>query len=382
MRLGRLRQPTEPPSDHLAHAFGDAEASIVPRYFQRSPSWKNTPVSPRWRITSPMKNGLPSVSRRICVRERHQGFVERVAGHRLDQSFHRRVVEAMQRHALHCGLASEIRQYRCQRMRARQIRIAIRPDHQEPHRLRPSRNHVLQEQQLRCSGPVEIVQDQNDRLLPATPSPAGPPPPRGERNRSVSASATFGAGTSAMRRASSGTSRASSPRWLAHVRGEHSSGASRRSTSGPRRSAGRQPHVLVAAPEQHHVPPTPCRRAASVASRVLPIPGSPAMSTTWRCPSCAFAHATASASASALRPNIAKAERAPITRRQRQPTSAGGSHSTAQETTGSGSPFAATGPIGLNLWPPRPRAVSRTRSAVRICPPFGRGAEPRRFDHR
>ena len=45
---------------------GMPSSVIAPRYVHRPPSWKSAPDSLRWRITSPMKNGFPSVSRRMA----------------------------------------------------------------------------------------------------------------------------------------------------------------------------------------------------------------------------------------------------------------------------------------------------------------------------
>ncbi len=70
-----------------------------------------------------------------------------------------------------------------------------------------------------------------------------------------------------------------------------------------------------------------------------------------------------------LRPNIANGDRLPRRGGSGTPASTSGSHATAQATTGSGRPLSASGPMGAKVWPPRPRARTRTMSATRICPP-------------
>ena len=49
-------------------------------------------------------------------------------------------------------------------MRARQLAVAVRPQHQHPHRL-VRRGHVTQQLQARLVGPLQVIQHQHDRLV-------------------------------------------------------------------------------------------------------------------------------------------------------------------------------------------------------------------------
>ncbi len=163
---------------------GMPSCAIGPRYVQRPPSSKSAPDSPRWRITSPMKKGFPSVSRRTACASAISALVELVTGDRGHQGLDRRVVQALERDALDAGLAPEIRQHRRERMGAREIGVAVRPDHEEPHRLGRA-DEMLQEQQLRCARPTGGRRGRARAAGRGTRRRGDPSPPRrGESARS------------------------------------------------------------------------------------------------------------------------------------------------------------------------------------------------------
>ena len=60
--------------------------------------------------------------------ERDAGLGQLVTGGGGDESDHRRLVEPVQREALHAGLAAEVGEHRGQRMRAREIGVAVGAD--------------------------------------------------------------------------------------------------------------------------------------------------------------------------------------------------------------------------------------------------------------
>ena len=101
----------------------------------RSASWEIAPVSDRWRSTSLTKNGLPSVSRYTACGESHRGVVERVTGGGFHERDHAGVVEPRQLDARDAVLAMQRSQRLEEGMRARQLTVAVGPQHQHPHRL-------------------------------------------------------------------------------------------------------------------------------------------------------------------------------------------------------------------------------------------------------
>ena len=58
-------------------------------------------------------------------------------------------------------------------MRARQLAVAIGPEHEHAHRL-VGRDHVTQQLQAGLVGPLQVVEHEHDRLMLATPSTNSP----------------------------------------------------------------------------------------------------------------------------------------------------------------------------------------------------------------
>ncbi len=125
-------------------------------------------------------------------------------------------------------------------------------------------------------------------------------------------------------------------------------------------------------PKRTSAPSPWARWANSEASRVLPMPGSPAMSTHDVVPAWSDRfHGVVSASSAprdpgrGTHPPARRADGGSARRRRRSraptPISTVG--------TGSGSPLSSRSPMGVKVWPPRPRASASTTLVARICPP-------------
>ena len=195
-----------------------------PRYVQRPPSWKSAPDSLRWRITSPMKKGFPSVSRRMAWASATQRSSSSWRGDRGHQRLDRRVVEAVQRHALDAALPPEIGQHGvsgCVRERSVSRYVPMTRSRIGS----AERTRCFKQQQLRRAGPVEVVEDEHDRAAPATRRRAGPSPPRRAGSARSRPRPPAAPGRSGTRCASSGTRRASSPRGRATCAASTRSGA-------------------------------------------------------------------------------------------------------------------------------------------------------------
>ena len=233
-------------------------------------------------------------------------------------------------------------------MCAREVAVPVRPDHEQPQRLGGA-DHMLQEQQLRRASPLQVVEDEHDRALPRR----GREQPRHRLEQEES----FGLGLRHLRRGHVRNPRGQ----LGHeagelaamgrdVSGQDLGGRVRHVVSkGLDEGPERKPHVFVAAAEEHD--PALGMRAARGLGRQPGLADARLARQQHDLPLAirAFAHASASVSASALRPNIANGDRLPSRGGSGIPAAAIGSHATAQVVTGSGRPFKATGPIGLKV---------------------------------
>ncbi len=72
-------------------------------------------------------------------------------------------VEAVQVESLDPGLAAEVGERVRERMAAIEVRVAIRAEHQQPHRRRRTQE-VAEQHERRLVGPVDVVEHQHDRL--------------------------------------------------------------------------------------------------------------------------------------------------------------------------------------------------------------------------
>jgi hypothetical protein len=87
-----------------------------------------------------------------------------VAGRGRHQCHHPRLVEAVQGEALHVCLPAQVRENRCERVGACQVGVAIGAEDEQAER--HGRAHqVLQQQQLGRSGPLQVVEHENDGLV-------------------------------------------------------------------------------------------------------------------------------------------------------------------------------------------------------------------------
>ena len=116
--------------------------------------------STRWRSTSSAKNGLPSVSACEHAHEALGCLVLRARGDHAAPSS--AGIEAAQQHPLDARLAPQVSQQLGERMRAREIGLAVGAEQEQRRRPRRARE-MAQQDQRRLVGPVQIVeQDQHE----------------------------------------------------------------------------------------------------------------------------------------------------------------------------------------------------------------------------
>ena len=98
------------------------------------------------------------------VGEPHRGVVECVTGGSLHERDHTDVVESGQPDTRHALLSMQRSQCFEERMRVRQLTIAIGPQHQHAHRLL-RRDHMTQQLQACLVRPLQVVEHHDDRLF-------------------------------------------------------------------------------------------------------------------------------------------------------------------------------------------------------------------------
>ena len=98
------------------------------------------------------------------VGETHGGVVEGVPGGGLHERHDAGVVEPGQLDARDAVLSTQRGERLEQRVGARQLAVAVGPEHEHPHRL-VGRDHVAQQLQARLVGPLQVVEHEHDRLL-------------------------------------------------------------------------------------------------------------------------------------------------------------------------------------------------------------------------
>ena len=96
--------------------------------------------------------------------ERTPVLIELVPGRSFHQREHILGVKAGELDSLHALLAVKVGQQRRQRMIAREIGVTVGPHHHHRHR-GARRDDVAQQRQRRRIGPVQVIEDQQQRLL-------------------------------------------------------------------------------------------------------------------------------------------------------------------------------------------------------------------------
>ena len=272
----RLAQPRQPPPRHLAHALGHAR--LVQRDARRRGGRR---ASARWCTTSSMKNGLPSVS--PCSSSTNAGVDGRPPSAATSAP-----VSSASRPAsvdpLEHAVAAQAGEQRGERL-APLVRARRR---EEQHALGRRRAHEVPEQlERRAVGPVQVVEhdeqrrvardldeQRRDRVEQAQPLRRRTPCRAACRPRRPTGAPNSGSSDPELRRA-----RAEPRRPAARATRRRPSRAASARTAGrapapPRRSGRRARRRRRRA----RAPPS------SAASRVLPIPASPASTTSPRPP--------------------------------------------------------------------------------------------------
>ena len=99
--------------------------------------------------------------------ERHPGVVELVAGGGLQEGHHVGVVEALEHEGRHPGrFAEQCPERLGQRVRGRELGVAVGADHQQPGGGRVG-HHVAEQLEAGLVGPVQVVEEHHDRVLGA-----------------------------------------------------------------------------------------------------------------------------------------------------------------------------------------------------------------------
>ena len=159
----RLAEPPEPPADHVAHALRQAHV-LDPR-----PTRPLHPVAAEEALVDEVaddlldEEGVPLglAADRAGERLRHLLAAE-CHEHRLDVV----LGQTPQENALDGAFLPERRQHRGQRMPGRHFDVAVRGDHQQARRGQLAGEEAEQEQRRRV-GPVEVVEDEDERPRPS-----------------------------------------------------------------------------------------------------------------------------------------------------------------------------------------------------------------------
>ena len=270
-----------------------------------------------------------------------------------------------------------------------QLTVPVGAEDEHPHALLRG-DEVAEQQQAPLVRPLQVIEDQDHRLVPRTRPPATPRPTAKSRNRSVSAS-------SALRRrevgdaAGQGRHQIEPARSRGLRRGRGAVPRVRGSPSGPvpRRRAGTgwpdPPRSGRTARRRHRR--TPAAGASPTSVRLAqagltgdeqdlggPRPPPPTWPRRRWWPARAARPTTPTAGRPVRRPG--SGTDVPV------PPPARGSHGTSTTSTGSGRPLRASSPRGRHRWRLRRPAMARTTSAARTCPPWHRAHKSGRLDHR
>ena len=238
---------------------------------------------------------------------------------------------------------------------------------------------MAQQEQAALVGPLEVVEDQDDRLVCAEVAVSRPTTAANSRNRSVSASVAFVGGRSGRRLASAGTSRASSDPWASTWASELVLGSMGDVVAeGLGEELVRGGQVLLAVAEQHagalgEGRPGRLGHQGGLAQtrphprRAAPRGPSPAGTALGR-----IGDRRQLGLSARPRRRRARTARRPGKRHGRGVGSPPrGSHSTSTASTGSGRPFSASSPTGLGT---RGGCADRPWPAPRRRPGPGRSA--------
>ncbi len=278
-------------------------------------------------------------------------------------------VQSAQREALDSAITAQVSEDLAQRMAAIEVGVAIgnRP---------PAGAWVQKSARRDAAEAASASLPSADHREPGVLESASTMPRAMRRRHRRGDSAPFRDPTSAEDRARESAERGRGPDASSHRhngraprgRGWSGESASSASTNGwkatPRSSSQR--------PKSTMPPPSCTWRANSAERRVFPIPASPEMSTVVRSPADACFHASRSAVSCVERPENGRGAwvASPAGNGTVEWACSGGSHPTIATGTGSGRPLSSRSPPDVKLWPPRPRARTRTRSATRIWPPI------------
>ena len=175
----------------------------------------SAPVSTRWRSTSVTKNGLPSVSAASRCASSMPGVLERIAARGFEERAHAGFVEAAQRDALGARGPVQVGERAREGMAAIDVGVAVRDEHEDVRVGIEVADDVAEQVHAAGVGPVRVVEQHDDRLRHRPLRWSRSTTASNSSSRSVSGSVAVGGGASGARRASSGTSRASSPPWRA-----------------------------------------------------------------------------------------------------------------------------------------------------------------------
>ena len=109
-----------------------------------------------------MKNGLPSVSRCSARARAMPGSASSWPAAAVTSPTTAASSRPCSARRSHAGLAAPVGQHRRQRMRAREIRVAVGADDQQSERHGRAQD-VLEQHQLGRAGPLQVVEDEDDR---------------------------------------------------------------------------------------------------------------------------------------------------------------------------------------------------------------------------